>query len=239
MRQVRERVGSVDVAGTTRSAVADEVNASPVSGGRVGGLVVPQAPYDPTLDIAKSLMTLQPGLARFADIASRDMAAAERERAETQTALGVKARMEQTDNTLVPMTREQDPYWQRGYMKQHGISMGIQDADAIEQEFEKNRFTPGFNLDTFLGEQRKQRLQGMDDPDALQGYTSALTASEARVRDAWKKQNIKETRDNELASLNAQIAENIKSVPELNIADASASFHALQEQARQRGIPRS
>lgn len=225
MRPVKDQVDAVTLQNAKGAGPADLVVASQP----VGRPNAP-APYDPGAELAQALSGLNPALSRFAQAKAQPN--------EDQIAAGMRARAMQEGNAPVAMTPEQDPWWQQGYMKMHGVMMGSQDAVQMEQDFELHKNDPDFDVNKFLAERRATNLQGMSDKDALAGYLPRLQASATKIQEAYSKQVVVQARDAKDAAINTMIADNQRSLGEMTHEQAANNFQTLQDEAYAQGTPR-
>jgi GH24 family phage-related lysozyme (muramidase) len=186
------------------------------------------APRDPVSDLAKSLATLNPALAALHP-------AGDRQANDEQLMAGRRARAMQDGAEPVAMTKEQDPYWQEGYMEMHGQMAGIADKSNIAQSFEDQRNNPGFDFDKFMSDQRGNLLAGMTDKDALKGYLPQLNEVEQSLRTQWAKQNLQKIRTEQVAQTDALIGDAMNKLPESTHEDAAARFQGLQQEFVDKG----
>lgn len=186
-----------DLAGDAAQAGL-QVVAQPTSG--VGA----PRPSPENSDIINALSTFHPALNRFMDQKVQDNAA-------EQMALGAKARLTQDGTAAAVMTPEQDPYWQQGYMKQHGLMAGQAAASDMQLQYEESKNQPGFNPDTFFSKFAKQDSQGLNDKDALAGYLPHVTNMEGQLRADFAKTQLKEVRDTQATTTATQVRQMVQS----------------------------
>jgi len=220
MRQVRDRIEPLNAQAPERAPVQQQVAASPTD-----ALGVPR-PANQMEDLAQALSSLNPALQKFAE-------RKQKEEADQKIAEGERHRAMQADNAPVAMTPEQNPYWQIGYMRQHGKMMGLQASADMEKEFALRRNEQGFNPDSFFAEFRQKELAGMTDKDALGGMLPALTGTEARLRDQWGKKVVDDVRQNEANALNAGAAALVTSLRTLPAEQRQPTYKSfIDEQVR-------
>jgi GH24 family phage-related lysozyme (muramidase) len=210
-----EPTNAAQVADTSRPA-ALQVSANPS-----GPLSAP-APADPLSDLAHALSSISPALARYGSVP------VDRQAAEDQLAQGRRARAMQEDSAPVAMTREQDPFWQQGYMEMHGQMAGIEDKTAISEAFEATRNDPDFDFKKFMAQQRSEYLKGMTDKDALKGYLPQLQEVEQKLGFEFAKQNLSKVRTEQVEQTNAVIGDMIHGLGETTHEDAAAKFQTAQ-----------
>jgi GH24 family phage-related lysozyme (muramidase) len=226
-RQVKERIDPVNAAVREASPVAAQVAARP-SGPQSAPTV-----FDPGMDIARSLAGLNPGLTKY-------LGTGIKEQQEDERMAGMKARSEQADFVPVAMTREQSASWQQGYMEMHGKLMIARDRSQMREFFEKNKesLTPE-QFESFLAEQRKSRLEGFDDPDALKTYLPGLVQEEDHLRGEFARVNVLKARLQEAEYATVSINKHITDSREMDVPTAVAGREALFNELRQQtGITR-
>lgn len=175
-------------------------------------------PYNQGDDIVQALAAFHPALDRF-------MSQKNDEYAKQQVALGAKARLTQDGTAPAVMTPEQDPYWQQGYMKQHGVMAGQAAASEMQLEYEKSKNSPDFNPDTFFSKFTQQDVSGLNDKDALAGYIPHVTNMEGQLRADFAKTQLKEVRDTQDATLSTGVRQ---------MLEASVASHDTPEVRAQR-----
>lgn len=224
MRQIKERVDPTNAAVRDSAPVGAAITARP-SGPQSAPTV-----YDPGMDIARSLQSLNPALTKF-------LGEGVKEEQERQRMLGQRARAMQEDDGVVPMTREQNPEWQRGYMEMHGRMMGIKDSTEIEQFYQdnKNTLSPE-QFEEFLAKQRGSRLEGFEDEDALKLYLPALMQTENKLRDDYARVQVAKVRQQTVEYVNVEIGAHLRAAKEMSIEDAVAERERIREIARTRGV---
>lgn len=224
-RPIKERIDDTRAQVREQSPVGAAVTASPTT--RLGA----PRPYDPMQDIAEALSQVNPALRQYAQ-------KKEAEHGDEQIELGRRARMMQEDNVPIAMTREQDPYWQKGYMAEHGRMMGIQDTADIQSKYDLAKDRPDFDLPKFLAAERKERFKGMTDPDALRGYTSQIEQIESKLRDDYVRVATEKVRVQHIQAFNTEISKHIADNRDRGVLDAAQHRDRLSDLAFAQGIGR-
>jgi GH24 family phage-related lysozyme (muramidase) len=188
MRQTKEGIDAVRVGNVAAPNANLGVAASPV-----GSLGAP-APYDPLQGLAQALSGLNPALNAIGTHKAK-------EDGEEQKMLGARAREMQVERDPIAMTPEQNPYWQQGYMEQHGKVAGQAAANEMLDEFERQKDNPEFNPHGFVASFKQSQLAGLKDPDALKGMLPALDHATGVVLNQYSKQALQEFRANQSSFL--------------------------------------
>jgi GH24 family phage-related lysozyme (muramidase) len=194
-----------------------------------GGAVAADAGVN---ELAEALSAVQPGLTAF--VRTR-----EKEEAERQKALGMKARAEQRDEAAV-LTPEQSPYFQQGYMLMHGQVSGADTARKMRGVFEENRNKPNWNPDGALREFMAREMEGMQDEDAIAGFLPHVVKERDSILNEWQKQQVEAVR----TDTGMQLAARARDIAELPIredeegvrVDPAQTRHALYQKFIQDGM---
>jgi len=151
-------------------------------------------PADQGSELAQALASLNPGIHHLLSQQSD-------ENAKAQFELGARDRMMQEDNAPVAMTPEQNPYWQQGYMKQHGVLAGQQAVQQMKDDFAEQHTQPGFNPDQFFTAHAQAQLAGMSDKDALGTMLPQMDRAKGELTAAWGQYNLSKIREGREAGL--------------------------------------
>lgn len=225
-RYDKQSIGGAPLKGTDGPSAQLGVAASPVDLGvrRSGG--------SGALALAESLRHFSPKLAGFVDSYKQQVD-------EADSLRGARARDEQAGTSVMPTLREQSPAFQQGYMRQHGLRMSILDSEAMEQDFEAKRYTPGFDQEAFFAEHRKKALGDLAaDPEAYKGYAPHFLKSEAALRAKLTTQAVEAVRAEQAAGQNTEIAQYHKELGQRTAEGNAALFEATQAKHQKLGVPR-
>ena len=225
-RYDKQPINNVSAPDSPAPRVALGVAANPVD------LTVRRQGGEGALALASALSSLVPALASYG-ASKREVGRRER------TLAGAKARDEQPTNDVLPTLREQDPDFQAGYMRQHGLRMAVIDGEETRRLYDEQKDLPGFNPDKFFAERRAAGLKGMTDADAYEGYARELFNTEATLRRDFGKDSLEKTRDQQFSDRQAEIASLQREAKTWDAPRSIGAYNAFVTKHAALGVPRS
>lgn len=145
---------------------------------------------NPELDgLVRGLAGINPALSRFVDRRLDE----ERQQQGQQVDDRVKADAEQVQDPLgalrgeaKPLPADVPPAYDQHYRRAYGAILAQRAALEIRAgmsaSYQQQKDTEGFNVDSFLTQQRQQALQGLSDPHVVGVLGAHLTETEAAIR---------------------------------------------------------